>query len=398
MNRESEIAIASKRQHAEAIVNHLPEPDYGRNYQVPYEWDGLIAALSENLDNPGVATSQQIDQLNEEAAAVGLGSSTRPLIITNSCAETINVEEKIEHLGINTVVELDVIRRSKLQDPITVQRMGGQFVKPRTQEFQVLADGTKILSYMGDGINGKAIDDRKPDPTRLVAGGIQSRELQHYLTLETGEPVYMAHEALSLAYEMPFVRRDPVTDEQYMASAHLPWGGLRTNAVDSHQIQLLAGVKNLAGVKIGANSDEQHIADLAETLNPQGLPGKIVFMLRLGARDEDRYPVILDAIKEHAEGSLIVYDGHGETKTNKHGDKIRYVGDIESGIDRLAHACGALGLRLNGVHLETMADARHLECVDYRGQTPTREGSVDPRLNPVQTRRVLDFAAPYINQ
>jgi len=402
VNMEVGTAIAAKQQRAEAIADSLPVPDYERNYQVAYgDRDGLvglIGAISENLDNPGVAAPREIDRLNEEAAALGTGTSRRPLVITNSCAETIHVDEPIEELGVHAIVELSVIRASKLRDPISVQRMGGQFVKPRTHEFQVLADGRTVPSYKGDGINGQDVDDREPDATRLVAGGIQSRELQHYLTLETGEPVYMAHEALSLAYEVPFVRQDPSTGEPYLASAHLPWGGVRTNSADSDQIKLLAGVKNLTGVKIGMSSDERHIADLAETLNPQGLPGKIAFMLRLGAGDEERYPVILNAIREHAEGSLVVYDVHGETKVNKYGEKIRYVGDIEDGIERLAYACGAAGLRLNGVHLETMADARHQECVDYRDQPPTREGSVDPRLNPLQTRRVLDFAAAYINQ
>ncbi len=382
---------------AEAIVDSLPEPDYKANYQVPYDRAELVGALVENLDTPGVAKPVEIDSLRGRLAAIGEGSSRQPLVITNSCAEDIRIGRPIERLGDNTLVELAAIGSSAVAHAIKVQRIGGQFVKPRTEEFEGLPDGSKVQSYKGDGINDRRTDRRDPDPSRLVGGAAQSRSLQEYLTLQTGDPVLMAHEALSLAYERPFIRQDPENGKQYLLSAHLPWIGKRTNAPTSVQAELLTGVENAIGVKIGANSDEEHIAQLAETLNPDGLPGKIVFMLRLGAQDASRYPIILRGIKQHAEGSLVLYDLHGETRVNEHGEKIRAVGDIEQGIARLAGACDDAGLRLHGIHLETGADYRQLECIDERHQRPSQRGNVDPRLNPRQTRQVLNFAAPYIS-
>lgn len=379
---------------ATAIAHDLPEPDYGRNFQVAYEPEALVGAIAENLGTPGVATPRDIDDLSEQIAAVAAGGSHRPIVITNSCAEDIYLQQPIQHLGAKTVAELEVIDESDLVDPIVIQRLCGQFVKPRSEMLQSI-DGQKVFSYMGDGINGKDADDRKPDPSRLVAGAVQSRALQEYLAEAIGGPVLTAHEALSLAYELPFRREDPETGKTYLESAHLPWVGLRTNQAQSEQARLLGSVENPVGVKIGGNSDVKHIADIAKILNPEGLPGKIVFMMRLAQHETKHLTPILHSIRHYASDPVILYDIHGVTKTREDGRKIRLVGDIVSDIEQLAYACDFAGLRLNGVHLETTADKERIECVDSLDQDP-QPGCVDPRLNRRQTQFVLDAAAPYI--
>jgi 3-deoxy-7-phosphoheptulonate synthase len=396
MNHLMEAAHIDHIEQARAIVTALPLPSYADNYQVPYEDEELlIDSVAENLLNPGVATGPQIIEFRGQTAAIGEGTSHRPVIITNSCAEEIT-DLPIPEVAVPTIVEISAIQASNIEDPIVVQRAGGQYVKPRSDEFEILPDGSLVESYKGPGINRQDAARRAPDPRLLVAGAIQARLLQQYLTQAYGgHHVLMAHELLSLPYDAPFVRRDETSGEMMLTSAHLPWGGVRTNAPDSAQNQVLKGIINTVGQKIGATSTPQHIDELAKTLNPNGDPGKIAFMIRTPA---DHYAGILKAIKERAEGSLVLFDIHGITKVNKRGEKIRYVGDIEAGIEQLAYACDAAGLALHGLHLETMTDARHSECVDYRDQSPSRKGNVDPRLNPLQTRRILDFAAAYLNR
>ncbi len=233
--------------------------------------------------------------------------------------------------------------------------------------------------------------------SRLVAGALQSRDLQEYLTNYFGAHVLTAHETLSLPYEIPFVRTDPETGKQYLHSAHLPWIGLRTNGLGGVHLDLLAGVENTAGVKIGANSDERHIAGLARKLNPEGIPGKIAFMIRIGEKDEEQLRPILGAIRNYAPESAVLYDIHGATKTSVGGNKIRLRDDIVGSIERLAYACGNVGLRLNGLHLETMNVQGRFECLNNMSQN-LMEGSVDPRLNPKQTKFILDKTVQFINQ
>jgi chorismate mutase/prephenate dehydratase len=86
---------------------------------------------------------------------------------------------------------------------------------------------------------------------------------------------------------------------------------------------------------------------------------------------------------------MILYDIHGATRMVA-GVKVRIVSEIVAGIEQLAAMCQGHDLRLHGIHLETMSDDDHRECLDASSDTPTRPGCVDPQLNPRQLRHVLD--------
>jgi 3-deoxy-7-phosphoheptulonate synthase len=390
MSREERI------ERAQQLVERLPLPVYTKNYQVEYEHEDLVEAMAENLSTTGVARPNEIDDLSDDIAAVTTGKSDRPIIITNSCAEDIDVTQPIDELAQKTIDELQVVKSSMLNNPVVIQRMCGQFFKPRTSMTEMI-DGTEVLSYMGDGINGRDAEDRVPDASRLVAGALQSRDIQEHLIEETGSPVLTAHEALSLAYEIPFIREDPETGKKYLHSAHLPWIGMRTNQVGGPHINMLSKIENTVGVKIGPKSDEGHIADIAKTLNPNGLPGKIAFMVRMGLNDRGAVKTVLRGIKRHAPDAAVLYDIHGSTRKRSDGKKIRLVSEIVAAIDLLAYESDAAGLRLNGVHLETMNEKGRLECIDHIDETPL-EGNVDPRLNPNQTAYILNTVVPFINR
>jgi 3-deoxy-7-phosphoheptulonate synthase len=333
--------------------------------------------------------------LRDEMGAVARGVSNRPIIITNSCAEEIRAEQSIMSLGRKTLDEIGVVERSRLLDPIIIQRVCGQFVKPRSSMTE-MRNGEEVLSYMGDGINSRE-GDRMPDASRLVAGALQSRDIQEYITRVRGEAVLTAHEALSLPYELPFVREDAESGRTYLTSAHLPWIGKRTNQAAGVHVDLLSGIDNSIGIKIGADSNQHHIGDLVDRLDPERTPGKLAFMIRIGAQDREKLKPILTAIRMLASRSVVLYDIHGTMRTREDGKKIRMRSEILEDIESLALACADVGLRLNGLHLETMNIHGRFECLNNEDQTPM-PGSVDPRLNPKQTRYILDKAAPFINQ
>jgi 3-deoxy-7-phosphoheptulonate synthase len=387
---------------ASRIVDELPEPNYQLNYQIEYpDRDQLVEAIAENIHNPGVATPQQIERLSGQFEAIGRGESRRPIIITNRCSERLYDDSvPIDQVAEETVAQLGIIKASHLVDPIALQRVGGQFIKPRTFQFEVSSTGEEVLSYMGPGINGPGLDERHPDPKRMVAVGKQAGDLQKYLKSVYGEPVYMAHEAISLGYEAAFLRHIRSCEDtglNYLVSAHLPWLGKRTNDPNGSQAEFLSEIVNPIGIKIGPASSREHIIELSKKLNPKGKAGKLVFMLRLGAAYESRYPVLLQTIKSHAEGSIIGYDIHGENEINEYGQKIRSVQSIKRSIERLALALNKINLRLNLLHLETTSDDYAEECVEESNQIPKDKPEIDPLLNPDQTRRVIDFAVDFLN-
>jgi 3-deoxy-7-phosphoheptulonate synthase len=50
---------------------------------------------------------------------------------------------------------------------VRIARMAGQFAKPRSSPFEMV-DGRQVASFRGEIINGIDLDDREPDPDRLL--------------------------------------------------------------------------------------------------------------------------------------------------------------------------------------------------------------------------------------
>ncbi len=399
MNQETELLRSERLAEAEAIIAMLPEPDYGVNYQAEYpDKEALAEAMAENLTTQGVTTPHRAAAFTKELESVSNPRSPDLLVITGSCREAIQASVPITELADITEANLAVIAGSKLKRIKVAQRDRGQYKKPRSAVEEEDAKGNKIPVYMGDVVNGEDVRDRTPDPSRLVAGGVQARDLEIELTRRFGHHVAAAHEALSLPYELPFIRKDERSGKLYSHSADLLWAGLRTNQLTSEIVKLLMTIENTVGVKIGGSSDEAHIAGLAERLNPENRAGKLIFMLRLGLQEVDRYPTILRAINKHASNAITIFDIHGMTEKRPDGLKIRHVPSIIEGMTVMARACQDAGVKFGGVHLETTPDSTRFECIDELDQLPLHPGNIDPRLNPRQTRRVLNALAKITNQ
>ncbi len=373
------------------ILERLPEGRYEEHFQPTYsDRQVLLEAMHELQETTPVTALDNITALRTQLANVVNGSG-EPVIITGRCAEPIKVDTPIAELATASIAGYKLVREV-LPRAIAIERGRGQNAKPRSQEYEILKSGLQVPSYMGDMINAQDENKRTPDPSRMVAAAVQARDVEEALTEQLGEHLPSAHEALSLSYELSFLRHDPLTGKQALLSADLPWVGLRTNDPDGPHVGLLSGLENAVGVKIGAGSTEAHIRGLKEQLNPDSEAGKLVFMLRVGF-DTAALRGIIKAIRKHAAESVILYDIHGATRTTEDGQKIRAVSDIVSQIENLAEVCGSAGLRLHGIHLETIMDEAQLQCVDRPDQRPTHPGGVDPQLNPGQTREVLEASS-----
>jgi len=391
MNTTTPVLRAAHPQHPP-----LPPPDYARNYQPSYpDRAALAAAMATLRQAAGVATPATISALQHDLAALATGRLRTPLIITGRCAEPVGHENAATIAGQSLRCRELVRSAFAPLAVIDVERGRGQNVKPRSTPAGQHATNGSLAPYMGDAINGAPESERTPDPQRLVQAAQQALAVEQVLRQRIGRHRYAAHEALSLAYEYSLLRAGS-NGTCYAASGDLLWLGNRTNDPDGPHAALLADITNPVGVKIGPDITPARICALARQLNPHHIPGRITWMIRIGTGRPDTLRAALGAIRQHASHTLVLYDIHGATRVSMDGTKIREVHAVIQDIAATAAAAQAAGLKLHGLHLETIMDDTRLECTDRPGQLPQHAGGIDPQLNPQQLRQVLAATARYL--
>ena len=219
---------------------------------------------------------------------------------------------------------------------VKIGRLAGQFAKPRSAATEH-RDGTELPTYRGDAVNGLEFtaEARTPDPRRMLRachysaatlnlcraftqGGYAdlrqvhawntdfvaaspagqryealAGEIDRALTFMHASGIdpaefrtvefYSSHEALLLEYERAMTRIDSRTGLPYDTSAHFPWIGERTRALDGAHIEFFRHVRNPIGVKLGPSTTPQDALALADRLNPDNEPGRLTFITRMGA-------------------------------------------------------------------------------------------------------------------
>ncbi len=370
---------------------------YNDKYQPAYDdLEKLEEACHELAATTSVTSYEHLMSIREQLKKLAIGETDTPLIMAGPCAEYVRLNESPRTIaeGYNKLYE-----GIKNEHPhaIAVIRGCGQAAKPRSQEME-----DNLPSYYGDMINGeeKTLQSRRPDPSRMVATALQSRDIESYLSEWHGDHIAMAHEALLLMYEKSFMKE--LNNQHYIASGDMLWIGDRTRKPDGEHVKLLTSILNPVGIKVGPNIESQDVARLSQTLNPHNHPGKLSFIIRFGAKEIKNIGKLLDVIAEEAPNCLIVSDPcHGNTREvkNIHGiaQKTRVVEDMVTEIMSLSTLCRERNIRLHGLHLEAVAMGDHKkQCVDQKHHLPNTISSVDPQLNLTQLRRVLKETRDYL--
>jgi 3-deoxy-7-phosphoheptulonate synthase len=331
---------------------------------------------------------------------------------------------------------------------IKVGRIGGQFAKPRSTDFETV-DNVSLPSYRGDIINSIEFTDeaRVPDPYRMVqaynqsaatlnlirafaSGGLADLHEVHRWNLGFVEQqeiskkyvkladdiqaslrfmeacgissktlrtlretdFYTSHEALLLNYEQAFTRRDSLTGDWYNTAAHMIWIGDRTRELDGAHIEYIRGIHNPIGVKAGPSMKPQELVDLVNAVNPNNEAGRINVIVRMGANKVgDGLPPLLRAIEK--EGLKVLWSSdpmHGNTIKSSNGYKTRPVEDILTEMKQFFQVHKAEGTYAGGVHME-MTGKNVTECIGGTFQVTEEDLSsryhthCDPRLNADQS-------------
>ncbi len=413
---------------------------------------------------PPLVTSFEIEKLKAQIAQAQEGK--RFLLQGGDCAERLDdcrPEHITSRLKI--LLQMSLVLVHGLGMPvIRVGRFAGQYAKPRSSLTETRAiDGSEqtLPSYFGDLVNGEAFeeDSRTPDPhmmvrgyqhaamtinfvRSLIDGGFadlhhpeywdlsffgsaalseegrksyqnMSRELASALRFmeNLGEKAvddltrvdfFTSHEGLNLLYESAQTRTVPRRQGYYNLTTHLPWIGERTRGLDGAHVEYFRGIRNPVGVKLGPKADPQEVVRLLQALNPAKEPGRMVLIVRMGARDVGHHlEHLLQTVDRAQTPVLWVCDPmHGNTRSTASGRKTRNVEDIYSELAQSIEIHAKAGTHLGGVHFELTGEDV-TECVGGASGVTEDDldqnysSALDPRLNYAQS---LELAFLLSNQ
>jgi 3-deoxy-7-phosphoheptulonate synthase len=416
------------------------------------EWPDLAKldeVTAELAALPPLVFAAECDQLTQRLAAVARGEAF--VLQGGDCAETFaGATADSVHAKLRTLLQMAVVLTYGASVPIVkIGRLAGQFAKPRSSQTET-RDGVTLPAYRGDAVNGLEFTERSrtPDPARLLrayhssavtlnvcraaaAGGYADLRQVHawnqdfvvaspagrrYDRLATdidralafmracgadaGElrtvELYSSHEALLLPYEHALTRDDARTGRQYDLSAHFLWVGERTRAIDGAHVEFARSVANPIGVKVGPDAAPQDVLALIERLNPDGQPGRLTLITRMGTgRIRSALPPLIRAVAATGVPVGWVCDPmHGNTFEAPSGHKTRRFDDVVDEVRGFFEVHRALGTHPGGIHIEFTGD-NVTECVGgshaiIAADLPQRyETACDPRLNRGQA---LDLA------
>jgi 3-deoxy-7-phosphoheptulonate synthase len=187
---------------------------------------------------------------------------------------------------------------------------------------------------------------------------------------------YASHEARDLDYHAALTRRRPRREGFYDLVAHLPWVDVRDARRDGPHLDFLRGIANTVGVKVDSSATAKSLVALCDVLNPHNDPGKIVLMVRLGAKDVRRVlPALLEGVRAAQRRVLWVCDplsGNG--------------GDFDRVLEELASTAAihrSTGTVFGGVHFDVTGEDV-CECRGEGFENAEETATHRPRLNYAQ--------------
>lgn len=387
-------------------------PDSWRNYPIKqqpiYEDDNKVRAAHRQLSSlTPLCHPTEIIRLRKQLLEVHQGK--RFFIIGGDCAERfLDCNSDMIEAKVKTILQMSLILHQRTNLPLVRgMRIAGQYGKPRSSPYENLPNGDVIPSFKGDNVNSIDHSDRKPDPNRLVTGYFHSAATLNYMralaktnfsdlresknwqssddvvssmsrknkgivsnlldnlqqhgedsnsnknsNLEDEGDIFTAHEALILEYESALTRN--YKGKWYNTSAHFVWIGDRTRQLDHAHVEYFRGIENPIGIKVGPSSDPNEIVEVVKIVNPDNIPGKVVLITRLSAKQVgELLPRVIRTIQAADLNIIWQCDPmHGNTRKTEAGIKTRSFNVILDEITQTLQIHSECGSILHGVHFE----------------------------------------------
>lgn len=367
---------------------------------------GLLETCSYLQQLPPLVSHSEIEEARGQFYHVALGRAF--VIQGGDCAESFH---DVQHDIIRRKVQLlhrqsQIIEEALGKPTIPIGRIAGQYAKPRSNPFEVLAGGEVVHAFKGHIVNSEDLSERKPDPKRLLLGYFYAAATQNTIRhvagpsspLSSKTGLYTSHEALHLPYE------SAMTHDSYNLSATTVWLGERTRQLGGAHVEYARGLRNPIGVKIGPTATPADVVALLNILAPDTTQyGKVTIITRMGHEKARKVlPALIRAVQLSGHVPIWMCDPcHGNTFATPTGVKTRRVEDMLTELRETYVAHRNLGSHLGGIHLEqTGGDVT--ECLDGVFQRTEDDLGVcyqslcDPRLSNDQALALVEGFAEFV--
>ncbi|MGW0890696.1 3-deoxy-7-phosphoheptulonate synthase [Saccharopolyspora sp. NPDC002578] len=364
-------------------------------------WDPaeLERAVAELRSLPALVQPGEISNLRRALADAAHGRAF--VVQAGDCAESFE-DATTEHITSRGRLIARLARGFEQisgRPAVAIGRIAGQYAKPRSAPTE-LVDGRALPVFRGHMVNGAAptASARRADASRLVQGYYRSATTLNLLRTLHAHPagqLWVSRECLLLPYDRSTLRNDPASEQWFLSSTHFPWIGERTRDIGGAHVELLSGVVNPLGVKVGPAVTPEELVALCARLDPERAPGRLTLITRFGANAVRRVlPDLVAAVS--AAGHPVVWmcdPMHGNTIRLPSGIKTRRVTDLLAELDGWFDVLAGAGAHPGGLHLEcTPDDVR--ECVDEdTSEVGEQQPLCDPRLDADQASTLVRGAA-----
>ena len=205
----AEVKVTVKRQ-KNSSFEWTPSSWTTKPIQQEVVYDDLAAvkkALAKLERLPPIVTPTEIVKLRKSLRDVALGKEF--LLQGGDCAELFNYcEENAIESKIKLLLQMSLVLIWGANKPVVrIARMAGQYAKPRSSPTE-MHEGNQIPSFRGDILNGYAVEDRAPDPERLVSAYHHSAATLNFIRASLASGIADLHSPLD--WELGHVKDEKI--------------------------------------------------------------------------------------------------------------------------------------------------------------------------------------------
>ena len=156
---------------------------------------------------PPIVTPTEIVKLRKSLQDVALGKAF--LLQGGDCAELFDYcEDNAIDSKIKLLLQMSLVLIYGAYKPVVrIARMAGQYAKPRSSPTEI-HKGREIPSFRGDILNGYDVEERIPDPARLVSAYFHSATTLNYIRASLASGIADLHSPLD--WELGHVKDDKI--------------------------------------------------------------------------------------------------------------------------------------------------------------------------------------------